>query len=96
MQRDTVLHILQQHQAELRQHGVRSLSVFGSVARGEESPSSDVDLLVEFREPVGLFEFVRVKLRLEEILGCRVDLVTPDALRPTMRARILAEAIHAG
>ena len=52
-----------------------------------------MDLLVEFSRPVGLFEFVRLKLALEEILECRVDLVIPDALRESIKAEILKEAI---
>jgi len=73
---------------------VDSLAVFGSVARGVASPQSDVDILVEFNRPVGLFEFIRLKHFLEQVTGCQVDLVTPDALRPVMRERIMREAIY--
>jgi predicted nucleotidyltransferase len=68
--------------------------VFGSLARGEATPASDIDLLVEFDRPVGLFEFIRLKLYLEDLTGRGVDLVTPDAIRPAMRAGILNEAVH--
>lgn len=95
MHRDDILRILRDHREELQTHGVRSLALFGSAARDEAGPNSDVDLLVEFSQPVGLFEVVRLQLRLEALLGRKVDLVTPDALRTTMRARILSEAIHA-
>lgn len=88
-----VLVRLQEHQSELGALGVGSLSVFGSVARGEGRSGSDVDLLVEFARPVDLFEFVHVKNYLESILGCPVDLATPDALRPEMKERILKEAV---
>jgi uncharacterized protein len=77
---------------ELRSLHIRSLSVFGSVARGEAGAASDVDLLVEFDRPVGLFHFVTVKERLEALLGVSVDLVTPRGLKPQIRDRILAEA----
>ena len=90
----TIRDLLQHHQADLRQRGVKSLAVFGSVARGEATTSSDIDLLVEFDCPVGLFEFIRLKLFLENLSGCKVDLVTEDALRPAMRASILKEAVH--
>jgi predicted nucleotidyltransferase len=86
--------LLKRHQAELHQRGVKSLAVFGSLARGEATPASDMDVLVEFDRPVGLFEFIRLKLYLEELTGRQVDLVTPDALRPAMRADILREAVH--
>ncbi len=78
---------------ELSQLGVKSLAVFGSVARNEATTGSDIDLLIEFARPIGLFDFVYVKNYLEQVLGCRVDLATPDALRPEMRERILKEAI---
>ncbi|MGH9334698.1 MAG: nucleotidyltransferase family protein, partial [Vicinamibacteria bacterium] len=61
----------------LQRYGVSTLSLFGSVARGEAEEDSDVDLLVEFSRPIGFFEFVRLKRALEEILGRRVDLATP-------------------
>lgn len=86
--------LLKRHQAELHQRGVKSLAVFGSLARGEATPASDIDVLVEFDRPVGLFEFIRLKLYLEELTGRHVDLVTPDALRPAMRAKILREAVN--
>jgi len=90
----TVSALLKRHQADLHQRGVKSLAVFGSLARGEATPASDIDVLVEFDRPVGLFEFIRLKLYLEELTGRHVDLVTPDALRPAMRAEILNEAVH--
>ena len=82
------------HEVELIQRGVKELAIFGSVARGDSSPHSDVDILVEFDRPIGLFEFIRLKILLEEWLGCQVDLATPDALHPAMRERILNEAIY--
>ena len=74
--------------------GVKSLAVFGSLARGEATRTSDIDILVEFDRPVGLFEFIRLKLYLEDLTGRWVDLVTPEAIRPAMRAAILNEAVH--
>jgi len=80
---------------ELDRFGVKSLSIFGSFARGQAGAASDVDLLVEFSIPVGLFEFIRLKNHLERLLGLRVDLVTPDALTESLRETILREAIRA-
>jgi hypothetical protein len=79
----------------LQQFKVRSLSVFGSVARGEAQRDSDIDLLVKFSEPVGLFEFARLQSFLEEVLGTHVDLVTPTALRESMRDEVPREAVRA-
>lgn len=96
MHRDEILRILAEHREELERFGVKTLALFGSVVRGEARPDSDVDILVEFDRPVGLFEFVRLNLYLEKLLGRRVDLVTLDAIRPAMRERILREAVRAG
>jgi predicted nucleotidyltransferase len=92
---DRVREILSAARAELGELGVRSLDLFGSVARDEASADSDVDLLVEFDRPIGLFHFFRVQQRLEEILGAPVDLVMRDAVKPQLRERIFAEAIRA-
>ena len=80
----------------LAQFGVQTLALFGSVARDEARPDSDVDLLIEFSRPVGLFTFVQVKDYLEQVLGRRVDLVTPAGLKRQLRDRILEEAVRVG
>ncbi len=95
MGREQVLERLSGQKLALREFKVASISIFGSVARGEAQDGSDVDVLVEFSEPVGLFHFVRLKCFLEELLGARVDLVTPGALNAPLRERILIEAIRA-
>jgi predicted nucleotidyltransferase len=96
MERETLLNLLKSQEAVLReQFAVASLSVFGSAARNRARKRSDIDLLVEFDRPVGLLTFARLKLYLEHLLGCRVDLVTPAALRPELRQQILQEAVHA-
>ncbi len=95
MRRDDILRILAEHRDELNKLGVGSIALFGSVARGEARPDSDVDLLVDFDQPVGLFELVDLKNYLEELLGCSVDLVTRDSLKRQLRERILKEAIPA-
>ena len=97
MKRDEILKILRAHRDELRRRfGVKSLAVFGSVARGEAGPESDVDIVVEFdpQAHVGLFKMVELKEFLEKVLGCPVDVVTLDGLRPWMRNRVQREAIH--
>ena len=93
--RDEILRRLSENRQQLTQFGVRSLSLFGSVARDDASQDSDVDILVEFTEPVGIFEFIRLKTFLEELLKQSVDLVTPDAIKRQLRDTILEEAIHA-
>ena len=77
------------------EYGVSSLALFGSVARGDARPDSDVDVLVEFRQPIGLLRFGALQAELEDLIGRRVDLVEPDALHPALRDGILAEALRA-
>ena len=98
MKRDDALKILAEHRDELhRQFGVISLALFGSVARDEAGPESDVDLLVEFDRSITLFGLVTVQQYLEKILGvARVDVVMPDAIFPPIKEDILGEAIHVG
>lgn len=95
MKRDEALGILLRHQEKLRDFGVRYLAIFGSVARDEARLDSDVDLLVEFEKPVGIFTFVRLQGYLETILGCSVDLGTFDSLKPYLREPILRNAVRA-
>jgi uncharacterized protein len=72
--------------------GVRDLAVFGSVARGEASDASDLDVLVDFVGKATFDGYTGLKLFLEDSLGVKVDLVTRAALKPRLRARIEAEA----
>lgn len=95
MTRDEVLKKLADSRDQLHAMGLSSVSVFGSVARNEAGPESDVDLLVAFSKPIGLFAFVRTQNALSDLLGRPVDLVTADALREEFRAQIEAEALRA-
>jgi len=94
MRRDEILRLLSQRRAELERFGVKSLAFFGSAARDEAREDSDVDILVEFSEPPGFARFMDLKFFLEDLLGCRVDLVTRKALKPRLRSRVEKEAIH--
>jgi predicted nucleotidyltransferase len=97
MTRDQALQIIRAHREELAQdYAVQSLALFGSVARNEAGADSDVDVLVEFSRPVGMFHFLRVQARLQDWLGRKVDLVTRAALKSALRERILKEAVDAG
>jgi len=74
-------------------HGVSSVRVFGSMARGEGGPESDVDLLVEVDGPTTPWFPGGLVAELEELLGRRVDVVEPDAIRESLRQRVLEEAV---
>lgn len=94
MRRSEVLDQLRNHVEALRSQGVKELFLFGSVARDEAKPGSDVDLLVEFEGPASFDRFMEVKFLLEDILSTRVDLVTPGALKPLIRPQVTRDAIR--
>jgi len=77
-----------------REYSVKTIGVFGSVARDEQTGTSDIDLLVEFSKPVGFVTFMRLENFLSEKLGKQVDLVTSDSLKPVIRQDVLAEVIY--
>ena len=85
---------IQKHRAYLNKFGVKSLAVFGSVARGEVRKNSDVDILVEFDGAVTFDRFMNTKFYLEDLLGRRVDLVVPKALEPRLKTRIAQDLIY--
>lgn len=74
--------------------GVREIRVFGSVARGEEVEDSDIDFLVSLDPGRTLLDLARLEIRLEQLLGRRVEVVTEAALREPIRNAALREAIH--
>jgi predicted nucleotidyltransferase len=94
MRREDVLGILTEHRTELNHAGVRTLACFGSIARDEARPDSDIDLLVEFVGRPSFARYMDLKSLLEDLLGRRVDLVTPKAIKPKMRAGIEREMIR--
>ena len=75
-----------------RRRGVTQLRLFGSAARGEETPASDLDLIADFGGPTGFFGLIRCEDELTEFFGRSVDLLTEGGLSPYMRANVLAEA----
>jgi predicted nucleotidyltransferase len=87
--------VLLKHKAELRKKfKVKSLGVFGSYVRGEQKQGSDLDVLVEFEEPVGLFKFMRLEFYLSDLLGVKVDLVSKKALKPYIGEYIKREVVY--
>jgi hypothetical protein len=91
-----ILALLRQHEPVLKkQYGIAKIGVFGSFARGEERPDSDIDVLVAFREGEKTFDnFMGIKFYLEDLFGRRVDLVTEAALKPLIRDPILQEVVY--
>ncbi len=95
MRRDQVLEILEQNRDELRERfNVRSLRLFGSVARDEASDASDVDILVGFSGPRTFRGYMDLRIFLEDLLGMRVDLVTESGLKERVRPYVEKDAIR--
>ena len=95
MKKLEILNLVQSHQQDLQKLGVKSLNLFGSVARDQANHQSDVDILVELDESVGFFGFFQIKHYLEDLFQCPVDLGTIDSLKEHLRKKILEEVIHA-
>jgi predicted nucleotidyltransferase len=95
MDRQTILDRLTAEAPGLRKkYGVKSLSVFGSMARGDDHEGSDVDVLITFDGSATFRRFMGLKLDLEEMFGRPVDLATPDTLRPEIRPAVEKDLIH--
>jgi hypothetical protein len=94
MKREQAIHILKQHEQSLKDFGIKSLSIFGSVARDEAHPDSDIDILAEFSEPPTFDRYMDLKFFLEDHLDHTVDLVSPKMLKPQIRQTVEKEAIR--
>ncbi len=92
--RQRLLDLLVERRDELRELSVSSLALFGSVARDEATPGSDLDVLVEFSGPATFDRYMDLKFYLEDLLGIPVDLVTRKALKPQLVAVIEKELLH--
>jgi len=87
--------ILKENEVTLKKRfKVKELGIFGSYVRDEQKKSSDIDILVEFREPISLLEFVALERHLSELIGREVDLVMKTALKPRIGKHILKEAVY--
>jgi predicted nucleotidyltransferase len=97
MNKGYVIEKLRQHEPELRAAGIVHLSLFGSVARGEESADSDVDLMADFDRSMRLtlFNMAHLENRLSDLLGGKADLAKTDSMKERVRARAVREAIDA-
>ncbi len=74
-------------------HGARNVRIFGSVARGEDDDKSDIDLLVEFESGRSLLDHAGLWLELQDLLGCKVDVVSERGIKPRIRERVLRESV---
>jgi predicted nucleotidyltransferase len=95
MDKEGIIALLRSNLADIQtRFGVERLLLFGSVVRDTATTSSDVDILVDFRDRPGFDRFMDLKFFLEDLLKIKVDLVTREALRPRMRSSIEQEALN--
>ena len=89
----TITMLLKEHRPEFKEKfKVKEIGIFGSYLRREQKKTSDLDLLVEFDEPVSFFDFIRLENELTKLLGIKVDLVMKESLKPRLRERVIKEA----
>ena len=92
---EKIKNVIEGHLGFLRDtYNVETIGVFGSVARGENLKTSDIDMIVEFSEPISFFKFIELEEFLSKILGKKVDLVTKKALKNPIKEEVLKEAIY--
>lgn len=95
MLRDQIVALIKENVHELKRFDVKAIYLFGSVARGEENPQSDIDILVTFNEKSTFDNYMELKFFLENLFLKKVDLVTEQGLRPELRPFIQKDLIHA-
>lgn len=97
MDREHVIAKLRAHERQLKEAGIVSLSLFGSTARGDAGPNSDVDLLAAFDNTrrISLLDIVGMELDLSDMLGCKVDLIEEGTLKPRLQKSVEAEVVRA-
>ena len=92
---DKIKKILSEHRAELRStYKITEIGIFGSYIRGDQKRKSDIDILVQFDEPVSLLYLVDAEIYLSELLNIKVDLIPKEDLRPELKNRILKETVY--
>lgn len=94
MRLEPILQLLKDNAVALNRFGVETLAIFGSTARQEALPSSDIDILVSYHTTPTFDQYIETKFFLEDLLGCKVDLVLQDGLKPLVRAEVEKEAIY--
>lgn len=91
MTKEDIKRLLVNNKKILKKYKVNKIGIFGSFATGKMRKKSDVDLLVEFEDMIDLFDFVHLNDEIQQILKSKVDLVTPDTIKPYIKPRILRE-----
>ncbi|MCR1795700.1 nucleotidyltransferase family protein [Leptospira sp. id769339] len=96
MNREQVLGNIRKNILTIQSYGIDSIGIFGSVARNENTPNSDLDVLVSFRDgQLNLDTYMDLKFYLESLFNCKVDLVTVSSIKPYFKEQILQEVVYA-
>jgi uncharacterized protein len=97
MSREQIIATLRAHESQLRRRGVSHVALFGSAARGEAKPASDIDIMIELEPdaPIGLFEYVAITQYLGDLFPSRVDVANRSKLKPPVRPRAEQDAVYA-
>jgi len=97
MNREQIIQTLRAHESQLRQRGVLHVALFGSVARAEAKPTSDIDIMIELEPdaPIGLFEYVEITQYLGDLFPNRVDVANRSKLKPLVRPHAEQDAVYA-
>lgn len=93
MGKKEIANVLYQHDDILNRYNVKAVFLFGSYARNEQKENSDIDFIMDFKEPISILEHVKLKDELEGIFGRHIDIVTRKALKSAISAQILKEAV---
>lgn len=92
---ETIINVLEKEKHKLKEkYGVKSIGIFGSFVRGEAKKDSDIDILVEFEKPIGMFKFLELEEYLSKLCNQKVDLVSKKALKPNIGKQILKEVME--
>jgi predicted nucleotidyltransferase len=91
MTKEDIKRLLLENTDVLRKYKVNKIGIFGSYAKGKPRKRSDVDLLVDFEETIDLFDYVHLVDEIQTILKAKVDLATPDAIKPYIRSKVMSE-----
>ena len=93
--KNEILRVLKEELPQLRnKYGIKTIGLFGSYSREEQSVGSDVDILVQFERPVGFFKFIALEEYLKERIGENVEIVTEDALKPYIKPRVMKDVVY--
>ncbi|MEC4807017.1 MAG: nucleotidyltransferase family protein [Jaaginema sp. PMC 1079.18] len=94
MDRNKAVEILKQHREKFKQFGVKTLAIFGSVARDEAHEESDIDILIDFEDSLTFDRYMDVKFYIEDTLNISVDLVTWKMLKPQIKSQVEQELVY--